>query len=233
MAHSDDDGLVLPPRAAPTVAVIVPIFRNDEDRAKVAGFVEKMLRSIVGADEVAAAAKRLSTGGVTNYFYDKITGQKIAVDWRDSRPGEKHFHWEQRGVPFRLEVGPRDVDSEAFVLKHRLDRQKETVALGEASREWLHAKLEAAQAALLEKARTFRDENTRRAGSYDELKSILDNEGGFVRAYFEPGDDAEEKIQNETKATVRCIPFEQPEKPGRCILSGNETATEVLFAQAY
>jgi prolyl-tRNA synthetase len=233
MVHSDDDGLVLPPRAAPTVAAIVPIFKNDAEREKVASFVERVLAAIVGQDEVEAAAQRLSTGEVTSYFFDKSTSQKIAVDWRDNRPGEKHFHWEQRGVPFRLEIGPRDVDAGAFVIKRRIDRAKETVSLGDASREWLREKLEATHAVLLEKARAARDENTRTAGSYEELKRILENEGGFVRCWFEPGDEAEEKIQNETKATVRCISFDQPGGSGTCILSGRETATEVLFAQAY
>jgi len=233
MAHSDDDGLVLPPRAAPTVAVVVPIFKSDEERAKVAGFVDRWLAATVGADEVAAAARRLGASGVASFFFDKATGQKIAVDWRDLRPGEKHFHWEQRGVPFRIEVGPRDVDAGAFVLKHRIARSKETVALGEASREWLVRALEDAQAALLAKAKDFRDRNTRRAASYDELKRLLEDDGGFVRARFEPGDAAEQRIQDETKATVRCIPFDQPSEPGPCILSGKPTTTEVLFAQAY
>jgi prolyl-tRNA synthetase len=233
MAHSDDDGLVLPPRAAPTAAVIVPIFKDDTERAKVAAFVDRLLAAIVGREEMTAAAGRLSAGDFRSFFFDKATGQKITVDWRDARPGEKHFHWEQRGVPFRLEVGPRDVDSGAFVLKHRLDRSKETVALGAASREWLRGKLDAAQAALLRKAIAYRDEHTRSAGSYDELKRILENDGGFVRAYFETGDATEERIQDETKASVRCIPFDQPAKPGKCILTGNSTSTEVLFAQAY
>ena len=232
MAHSDDDGLVLPPRAAPTVAVVVPIFKAD-GREKVAGFVNEILKAIAGEEEVAAAARRTSPSGLTSTFFDKVTGQRIVVDNRDNRPGEKHFHWEQRGVPFRIEVGPRDVDAKSFVLKHRPDREKETVALADASSDWLQSKLDAAQEALLAKARAFRDENTRRAATYDELKKILENDGGFVRCYFEPGEAAEEKIQTETKATVRCIPFDQPKKPGRCILSGNETATEVLFAQAY
>ena len=89
------------------------------------------------------------------------------------------------------------------------------------------------QQTLFERAKAFREENTRRASSYDEMKAILEKDGGFVRAYFEPGDEAEERIQQETKATVRCIPFDQPDAPGKCLLSGKETSTEVLFAQAY
>ncbi len=233
MAHSDDDGLVLPPRVAPQVAVVVPIFRNDEDREKVRAFVDRILTAIVGEDEVAAAATRLSANGQTSYFFDPVTHQRIVVDWRDARPGEKHFHWEQRGVPFRIEVGPRDVDGEAFVLKHRLDRAKETVPLADVSAAWLRGRLEDLQSRLLERARAFRAENTHRADTWDELKQILAEKGGFVRCYFEQGVEAEDRLQSETKATVRCIPFDQPEAPGTCVLSGKETSTEVLIAQAY
>jgi prolyl-tRNA synthetase len=233
MAHSDDDGLVLPPRVAPQVAAIVPIFRNDEERERVRGFTERILKGLVGEEEIAAAAARENASGIESYFFDKITHQRIAVDWRDARPGEKHFHWEQRGVPFRLEVGPRDVDAESLVLKSRLDRGKETVRLDAISADWLRKELEAAQDQLCERARRNREENTRRASSYEELRRTLDESGGFVRCYFEPGDEAEEKIQEETRATVRCIPFDQPTTPGTCILSGKETNIEVLFAQAY
>jgi prolyl-tRNA synthetase len=233
MAHSDDDGLVLPPRVAPQVACVVPIFRNDEEREKVRAFTERVLERLVGEEEVAAARKRMSAAGIDSFFFDKVTHQRIAADWRDLRPGEKHFHWEQRGVPFRIEIGPRDVDGESFVLKSRIDREKRTVALGSISAEWLARELEAVQERLHERARTFREENTRRASSYDEMREILDRDGGFVRCYFEPGEDAEARIQQEAKATVRCIPFDQPQAPGRCILSGRETRTEVLIAQAY
>ncbi|GJM45023.1 MAG: proline--tRNA ligase [Gemmatimonadota bacterium] len=233
MAHSDDDGLVLPPRVAPTVAVIVPICRKDEEKAKVRDFIERALTAILGPEEVAAARHRVVAHGLESYFFDHVTHQKILVDWRDTRPGDKHFHWEQRGVPFRLEVGPRDVDAESLVVKRRLDREKETVALDDLSRDWLQGRLDDFQSRLLERARRFRDENTRTATSYDEMKKILANEGGFVRAYFEPGEAAEERIQAETKASVRCIPFDQPAASGKCILSGNDTPTQVLFAQAY
>lgn len=233
MAHSDDEGLVLPPRVAPTVAVVVPIFRNDEDREKVRGFVERMLKAIVGEKEVAAAARRLSAHDLETYFFDPVTHQKIIVDWRDSRPGEKHFHWEQRGVPFRFEVGPRDVDAETFVVKNRLDREKEPTNLGDANSDWLAAKLETMQATLLQRATDFRAANTREAHSYDEMKKILANDGGFVRAYFEPNEEVEERVQNETKAAVRCIPLEQPATGGKCVVTGADTSTEVLFAQAY
>jgi prolyl-tRNA synthetase len=136
-------------------------------------------------------------------------------------------------VPLRLEVGPRDVAAGAFVLKTRLDRSKETVAVADVSRAWLVERLDKMQAELLARARAFRDASTRRADSYDELKRIVTSDGGFVRCFFEPDRANEAKIKEETKATVRCIPLEQSGQTGRCIYSGKPTQTEVLFAVAY
>lgn len=231
MAHSDDDGLVIPPRVAPIVAAIVPIYKTDDERAKVATFVGQLLDRLTSGNPAGGA--RRTQGEITSVFTDAGAHQKIIADWRDNRPGDKHFHWEQRGVPFRIEVGPRDVDAGAFVLKHRLNREKETMALGDATPAWLAGKLRAMHEALFTRALAMREARTHRVDSYDELKRILETEGGFVRCYFEPGKEAEAKIKEETKATVRCIPLEQPNTPGRCIFSGRETSTEVLFAQAY
>ncbi len=233
MAHSDDEGLVIPPKVAPTVVAIVPIFRSDEEKAKVAAFIDQMLTSLVGESEIAAAKNRMNDSGIHRYFFDKVTNQQIIVDWRDARPGDKQYHWEQRGVPFRFEVGPRDVDAGAFVAKKRLDRSKETVQLGSVSAQWLKDQLETVQAAMFAKAKAFRDENTRSAGSYDELKKVLSEHGGFVRCFFEPNPENEAKIKEETKATVRCIPFEGQGAEGTCIYTGKPTKTQVLFAQSY
>jgi prolyl-tRNA synthetase len=233
MAHSDDEGLVLPPKVAPTVVAIVPIFKSDEEQAKVREFVRKLLVSLVGEAEVNAGSQRLASDGIESVFFDKITHQRIIVDWRDSRPGDKQYHWEQRGVPFRIEVGPRDIDAGAFVLKRRLDRGKETVSLGDVSEKWLTGKLEQVQQAMYDKARAYRDANTRRADTYDEMKKILAEQGGFVRCFFKPSRESEAKIKEETKATVRCIPFVQPTAAGKCIFTGEATELEVLFAQAY
>ena len=233
MAHSDDEGLIVPPNVAPVVTAIVPIFRTDEERAIVTVFIDKMLMQLVGPDEIAAAAKRKTGDDITSYFFNKVTNQKIVVDWRDARPGDKQYHWEQRGVPFRIEVGPRDVQQSLCVLKRRLDRGKENVSIGDISPQWLSSKLAELHTALLERARKFRDENTRQAASYDEMKKILAEQGGFVRCYFEPDQAAEAKIKADTKATVRCIPFDQPAASGKCIYSGRETKVQVLFALAY
>ena len=232
MAHSDDEGLILPPRVAPIVTAIVPIFKTPEESAKVREFIGKLLAALVGASEVAAAANR-SKSDIESYFFDKSTDQRIVVDWRDTRPGDKQYHWEQRGVPFRVEVGPRDVDGGAFVLKQRLDRGKATVQIGEVSAQWLRDKLDQMHTAMFDKARAFRDQNVRRADSYDQFKQILTEQGGFVRAWFKPSVENERRIKDDTKATVRCIPFDQPGGTGKCVYSGEETETEVLFAVAY
>ncbi len=233
MAHSDDEGLVLPPRVAPVVAAIVPIFKGDVEKEKVRGFINKLLTSLVGDAEISASASRQPNPDMESYFFDAASNQRIIVDYRDARPGDKQYHWEQRGVPFRIEVGPRDVDSNAFVLKRRLDRGKVVVPIAEASAGWLRGKLEEVHAAMFDKARKFRDENTRRASSYDELKQIVAGPGGLVRCFFKPDRSAEAKIKDQTKATVRVIPFDQPGPKGKCIYSGEETDTEVIFAQAY
>ena len=233
MAHSDDEGLVLPPKVAPVVAAIVPIFKTPEEEQKVRAFIGKILHALVGGEEVQAAGARKTGDGVESCFFDRVTHQRVVVDWRDARPGDKQYHWEQRGVPFRLEVGPRDVDSSAFVLKRRLDRGKATVSLSEVSADWLRGKLNEVQQLMFDKAARFRDENTRRADSYEEMKQILTEKGGFVRCYFNQSREVEAKIKEETKATVRCIPFDQSGVKGKDIVTGQESATEVIFAQAY
>jgi prolyl-tRNA synthetase len=229
MAHSDDEGLVLPPRVAPDVAAIVPIYKSPEDEAKVRGFVEKMVAALTDNKP----SNKIERHGLETYLFDATTEQRIVADFRDARPGEKHFHWEQRGVPFRLEVGPRDIDQGSFVLKGRIDGSKEVVKLDQISGQWLRDKLNVAHTALFEKARHYRESNTRDASTYDELKQILKEHGGFIRCFFKPDRANEAKIKEETKATVRVIPFDQPGTKAKDIYTGEETGTQVLFAQAY
>ena len=232
MAHSDDDGLVIPPRVAPHVAAIVPIYKTDDEKGKVAAFIDQLLAQLVGEAEVAAGKKRQTDPALSRYFFDRFTGQAIVVDWRDNRPGDKQFHWEQRGVPFRMEVGPRDVEANSFVLKKRLDRSKEPVLLGAANAEWLRTKLDQVQQAMFDKAKANRTANLRRASTYEELKTITKEQGGFIECFFNPDQANEAKIKEETKATVRCIPFEQGGN-GKDIYTGAESKTRVIFAQAY
>ncbi|MDB5296223.1 MAG: proline--tRNA ligase [Phycisphaerales bacterium] len=229
MAHSDDEGLVLPPRVAPDVAAIVPIYRNPDEEAKVRGFVEQVVAALVGGRETQKNAHH----GLERHLFDARTEQRIVADFRDARPGDKQYHWEQRGVPFRLEVGPRDVDAGAFVVKSRIDGTKEVVKLADVTPGWLRARLDAAHDALFARAAAYRATNTRDATTYDELRDTLKQHGGFVRCYFKPDHEAEARIKDKTKATVRCIPFDQPAVPGKCVYSGQETTTQVLFALAY
>jgi prolyl-tRNA synthetase len=213
------------------VAAIVPIFKGDEEKAKVQSFIDKLVGQLVGQGE---ADRRRRTGdGVESCFFDPDTHQRLVVDWRDARPGDKQYHWEQRGVPFRIEVGPRDVDGGAFILKRRLDRGRETIPLSQAHAEWLRGNLQKAHQAMFDRALQTRQEMTREAESYDQMKQILCEKGGFVRCYFQPNIQNEAMIKDQTKATVRCIPFDQPASEGRDIFTGQPTRTQVLFALAY
>jgi len=230
MAHSDDEGLVIPPAAAPVVLAIVPIFKTDDERKTVSEFADKVIAALAGEQENSG---RSTSDGIRNYFFDKITGQKIVVDWRDARPGDKQYHWEQRGVPLRMEIGPRDVATGTAVLKRRLDREKLSVSLSEMTPDWLRAKLSQIQTAMFEKARAFRDQNMRDAISYDDMKKIIAEQGGFVRAWFKPDRANEAKIKEQTKATVRCILPPEIGQTGKCIFTGETTDCKVLFAQAY
>jgi prolyl-tRNA synthetase len=235
MAHSDDEGLVLPPRVAPTLAAIIPIFRNEDEKAKVLAFIGQALTGLLGAEEVAASDQRLGSGQVAQYFYNERTAQAIVVDKRDQmRPGEKHYFWEQRGAPLRIEVGPRDCDAGQVVVKSRLDGTKEFVAVGDLTRAWLDAKLDAMQKALFARALAFRDANITTVATYAELKAFFEKgDKGFLRCHFIPNKDVEAQIKTETKATVRCIPFAQDKVMGTCMFTGQPTDTQVVFGISY
>jgi prolyl-tRNA synthetase len=213
MAHGDDQGLRLPPVLAPTQAVIVPIWRKDEERVRVFEHAERVFAALRGA------------------------GVRAKFDTRDDvQPGYKFNDWEMRGVPVRVEIGPRDVEGDAVVLARRDRPGKEgkqfgvpAAAVGEA----VIALLSDIQANLLESATAFRDENTRRPTSYDEFRQILDGEGGFLRVHWAGSDEDEDRIKDETKATIRCLPLETPEGEGVCFLTGKRTEQVAIFARAY
>lgn len=152
---------------------------------------------------------------------------------RDTKPVDKHFYWEQRGVPFRLEVGPRDVAKKACVLKNRLSRDKEFLQQDELSTEWLRSKMEAMHSELFQRAQQRTQESSITVNTYDELKEALANRTGFVRCWFNPSVENEQKIKEETKGTVRCIPLDQPGGQGTCIFSGEPAEQQVVFAIAY
>jgi len=232
MAHSDDEGVVLR-RASPHSRRRRSDLQRRCRKAEGARVHRQAHHRPRGRSRSDRGRQAPIPRRDRQFLLRPITHQRIIVDWRDARPGDKQYHWEQRGVPFRFEVGPRDVDADAFVLKRRLDRAKETIPAADVSPQWLRAKLEAVHQAMFDKARQFRDENISPAITYAEMKSILATQGGFVRCFFHPDRAAEARIKEETKATVRVIPFEQSGQTGKCIYSGQETTTEVLFAQAY
>ena len=232
MTHSDDEGLVLPPRIAPVLGALVPIYRNDAEKEKVIAYCRRLAAALCGEKRVDEAFERDGGREMISVFTDESAAQKLVIDLREGRAVEKHFHWEQRGVPFRFEVGPRDVDGEGFVLKVRHDNSKHFCKLSEANSEWLAERCGEAQKAMYEKALKYREEHTVEVNSYEELKEAL-KKGGFVRCWFKEDAEVEARIKEETKAAVRCIPFEQSGETGQCVVTGRETKEKVLFAMAY
>ncbi len=209
MAHSDDQGLVLPPNIAPIQAVIVPIWKTDEEK-------EKVLK----------VASNIESELAQNEIY-------VNLDQRDYlSPGWKFNEWEKKGVPIRIEIGPRDVENNEVVLVRRDNSEKRSFSLDGISTE-VQNQLDFMQTELYRKAKDFREKNTHLANSYEEMKDIVENKKGFALAHWDGTSETEEKIQEETKATIRCIPFDSKEEKGKCIYSGKESSRRVIFAKAY
>ena len=208
MAHGDDDGLVLPPRIASLQAVIVPIWRNDDQQRE----------TIAAAREIEALLRR--------------AGVSVRVDDRDTvNPGFKYAEWELRGIPLRLELGPRDVAARSVMAVSRVDRGK-TPLPWEGLGESVPALLESIQAALFERARQRREETTRVIDTWEEFVAGTET-GGFLHARHCGSMECEVAIQDETKATVRVIPFDRVEDPGPCVRCGTSATGRMVFARAY
>ncbi|HSV75528.1 MAG TPA: proline--tRNA ligase [Bacteroidales bacterium] len=209
MAHSDDHGLVLPPRLAPIQVVIVPIYKNEQQQELVVGKA-RQLKEIL----------------------DK-RGISTKLDDRDTyKPGWKFNEYEVKGVPIRIAIGPRDVENGTLELARRDTLEKETCAL-DGFEIVVEQLLEKIQENLLQKAAKFRETNTSKADTWDEFIDILDNRGGFVLAHWDGSPETEEKIKQESKATIRCIPLNNETEQGTCIFSGNPSTQRVVFARAY
>jgi prolyl-tRNA synthetase len=208
MVHGDDQGLKLPPKLAPLQAVIVPIFKNDDEKAKVMPVVEQL--------------RQVLTETV-----------RVKVDDREETPGFKFHDWELRGVPLRIEVGPKDVDKGAVVFARRdlPGKEGKSVVPQAGIVEAARSVLATIQADMLKRATEFREANTHEPQSYDEFKSIV--EDGFARAWWCGERQCEAEIKEETKATTRCIPLDQPGGSGACIHCGKPAQEVAIFAKAY
>uniref|UniRef100_UPI0037844AFA proline--tRNA ligase anticodon binding domain-containing protein n=1 Tax=Daejeonella sp. TaxID=2805397 RepID=UPI0037844AFA len=209
MAHSDDSGLILPPKLAPIQVVIVPIYRSDEE-----------------LEQISIIAKELSK---------ELKSKNISVkfDDRDTlRPGFKFAEYEMKGVPVRLAIGGRDLENGTIEIARRDTKEKQTI-----SRDGLVLHIENLlvdiQNSIYQKALRFRDENTREANSYEEFKDLLENKAGFISAHWDGTPETEKRIKDETKATIRCIPLNNKLENGVCMVSGNPSTQRVLFARAY
>jgi prolyl-tRNA synthetase len=209
MTHSDDQGLVLPPKLAPFQVVMVPIYKGEEQREKVVARFKEI-------------KKELEAKGIS-----------VKLDDRDThKPGWKFAEYEFKGVPIRLALGMRDMDNGTIEVARRDILEKKSYNQHDLPNKIEHL-LESIQENLYQKSVDFREENTHRADTYEEFKKLIKQEGGFVYAHWDGTAETEEKIKKETKATIRCIPLNQKAEEGKCIYSGNHSKGRVIFAKAY
>jgi prolyl-tRNA synthetase len=210
MTHGDDSGLILPPRVAPIQTIVVPIpTRTDDETARVSEAVNSLLKEL------------------------KSAGVRAKADWSDKRPGWKFNEWELKGVPVRLEVGPRDLAQDQVTLVRRDTRAKEQVGIaGAATR--VHELLADVQAGLFERARAFREANTHVADDYATFKQIMQDQRGFIRSFWCGSSECEARIKEETRATIRVIPEDaEADGPGVCVYCGRPATKRALYAQSY
>jgi len=207
LAHGDKNGLRIPPKIAPIQAVLIPIFRDEKQRKIIENYIDSIIKEL------------------------KQKGIRIFIDWSDSSPGYKFNEWELKGVPARIEIGPRDVESNTVIIARRDNGEKLSSSRHDLTQSVIDI-LDQIQNNLYNQAKDFRDNNTHSVNTYGEFKNIIKN-GGFVRCGWDGKQDTELKIKEETKATIRCIPFNENPKDLTCIFSGNEAMHEVIFAKSY
>ena len=209
MAHSDDAGLVLPPKLAPIQVVVVPIYKSDDDLKNISSFVDELMLKL------------------------KALGISVKYDDRDTqRPGFKFAEYELKGVPVRVAIGGRDMENGTVELARRDTREKSTVSQ-EGLDTYIANLLEEIQHNIYNKAADYRTGHITEANSYEEFKELLDNKAGFISAHWDGTSETELKIKEETKATIRCIPLDNKLEDGVCIYSGKPSIQRVLFARAY
>jgi prolyl-tRNA synthetase len=209
MAHSDDDGLVIPPKIAPIQVVIVPIYKGDEQKAAIDTRVHAIMNDM------------------------KTKGIRVKYDDNDNaRPGWKFAEYEMKGVPLRIAIGARDLEQQVCELARRDTKEKKSVPLDDIIRT-IEEILVDIQASLFTKATNYRDQHITPANSWEEFEQLLDQKGGFIAAHWDGTSETEEAIKEKTKATIRCIPLDNPQEEGVCILTGKPSSQRVLFARAY
>ena len=209
MAHSDDQGLVLPPRIAPNQVVIVPIYKGDEQKAQIDERVALLMNEM------------------------KAAGIRVKYDNSDqARPGWKFAEYEMKGVPVRLAIGARDLENNVVEVARRDEQTKSTVSL-DGIVGHIQSLLSEIQQNLFDRAKRFQQTHITRADSWSEFEQLLEEKGGFISAHWDGTSETEEAIKEKTKATIRCIPLENDQEEGVCILSGKPSIQRVLFARAY
>ena len=209
MTHSDDHGLVLPPKLAPFQVVIVPIYKNEDE-----------------LNEISSVAETLKSELIKNNI-------SVKFDTRDTiRPGQKFAQHEIQGVPVRIAIGPKDLQNKTVEIARRDNLTKDYIKLDLAKDHVIHL-LDEIQSNLLQRALKYRNENITRVDTFDEFKKVLENKGGFISAHWDGSSETENKIKELTKATIRCIPETDDNESGNCVFSGNPSGQRVLFAKAY
>ena len=209
MAHSDDEGLILPPKIAPQQVVIVPIYKGDEQKAKVDGKVHEIIKQL------------------------KELGIRVKYDDNDNaRPGWKFAEHELKGVPIRLALGARDLEKNEVEVARRDTKEKRIVSLDGVA-QFIAELLKDIQQRMFNKAKQYRDDHITNADTWNEFEKLLDEKGGFISAHWDGTAETEETIKEKTKATIRCIPLNNQQEDGKCILTGKPSKQRVLFARAY
>ncbi len=208
MAHGDDVGLVLPPRLAPHQVVIVPIWTSDDERVAVAPVAGRIQEELGG-----------------EYRVHLDTRETISL-------GRKFYEWERKGVPIRVEIGPKDVGRGEVMICRRDSGEKDSVPL-EVVHQVVSERIEEIQKSLFQRAQRFQEENTFPVDDYDRFREIVEGDGGFLLVHWCGSAECETKIQEETKATLRCIPFDGVEEKGKCIVCGEDSDERVYFARSY
>ena len=208
MTHGDENGLRLPPKIAPIQVVVVPIFKDEDQKKAIKNYIMNQIQDLKNANI------------------------RIYEDWSDRRPGSKFNHWELKGVPIRIEIGQRDILNEELVLYRRDKNEKSNIKIDDFVN-IVKKTLRDIQTNLFTEAKNFQVKNTHNVRNFDEFKTVIENEGGFIKCGWDGTSETESRIKELTKATIRVIPFEQDIDQLKCIYSNKKAKYEVIFAKAY